>query len=159
MANLKDAGVSTPEDLHTTAKFDVLGYDTLEEYSASAYEVAQGDNSALYTLSLHYLYCNERWQGREATDVIGHNDVVAAVAKCVWQMAHSNALPEVPGGVENLTPAQLKVEAERTAELAVSASEVDAGIRAHLDAGRISISIVSDDWHLLFCGSEWVGGK
>lgn len=42
------------------------------------------------------------------------------------------------------------------AELTVAASEVDAGIRAHLDAGRISASIVSNDWHLIFCGSEWI---
>ena len=159
MEQLEAAGAATPEDLHTTAKYDVLGYDSFEEYSAVAYKVAKGDDSALYTLGLHYLYCNELWQGREATEVTGQDDAVAVVAECVWKMAHSNTLPEVPDGVDNLTPAELEAEARGMTELAVSASEVDASIRAHLDAGRISASIVSNDWHLLFCGSEWTGDE
>lgn len=83
MEQLEAAGAGTPEDLHAVAKFDVSGHNTYEEYSAVAYEVSQGDESALYTLSLHYLYCNELWQGREATEVAGHDDAVAAVAECV----------------------------------------------------------------------------
>ena len=158
MEQLKAAGVATPEDLHTTAKFDVLGYDSLKAYRTDAYTVAQENDDALYTLSLHYLYCNELWQGYEATEVTAQDDAYSAVAECAWRIAHSDGLPEVPKGIENLTPSQLKTEAQSVTKLAVSASAVDTILRARVDAG-LDEWIVTGSWHRVFCGGDWAGAQ
>ena len=167
MTHLREAAISTPEELHTTAKFDVLGYDSLQEYKDSAYEnmdtfkevvESQGTDYVLFTLTHHYLFCNERWQGREATEVVGQDDAIAAVAECAWRIAYSEGLPDVPQGIDDMTPSEIKAEAQRVAGIAVSASFVDAGFRARVDAG-LDERILTETAHRVFCGGDWTGGK
>lgn len=151
-------GLDTPEKLHDHAKFEVEDYDTLQAY-IDAVPTPTQEVERSYELVLHYLYCKSLWQGHEATKVQGQNDAVSSVAECAWRMAHADSLPEVPNGVQNLTPAELKAEAEGLVNLTVSAYAVDTRIRAGLESGQITVPIVSNDWHLIFCGEKWLGSK
>ena len=158
MEYLRTMEMDTPERLHDAAKWDVEGLTDFGDYSEVAYLVMKGSGVS-HALTMHYLFCKDYWQGLEAAEVAGHDDAIAAVAECSWQIARSEELPIVPDGVGNLTQYELKTEAQGMVGLSLNASLVDAGFRAHIDDGSLPAEIVTGDWHRVFCGGEWAGAE
>ena len=158
MEYLQTMEMDTPERLHDVAKFDVEGLADFGDYSEVVYLVWKGSD-VLNALTMHYLFCKDYWQGLEATEVTGHDDAIAAVAECSWQIARSDDLPVVPDGVQNLTRYELKTEAQAMVGLSLNASRVDATFRASIDDDGLPAEIVAEDWHFVFCGKEWEGDE
>ena len=158
MEHLRAKEMDTPERLHDAAKVEVEGFADFGDYSDAVYLVMQ-ESDVLSALTMHYLFCKDYWQGFEATEVTGHDDAIAAVAKCSWQIARSDDLPVVPDGVQNLTRYELKTEAQAMVGLSLNASQADAIFRALIDIEGLPAEIVTEDWHFVFCGKEWEGAE
>ena len=157
IAALESQQMATPQELHELAKFKTSGLSTLEEITDQESLILEDTGRVNHLLQMHNIFCGEPWQGEEATKVVGRDDLVSAVAECVWRVAQSDGLPRVPTVLQkdnqSLTPEFVKSQADHLAGAYAGVVYIDRDIRLSIEAGTDIATV--ERWHHIFCGTEW----
>ena len=145
--------IATPAKLRQSAEDSVSSAGTLHAYTEALQSEYINAESLDDILSLHRVYCGELWQGEEATEVTNRNDVISALAECIWRVAHSDELPDVPASM-NLSPEEFQSIARVFVEGAMAAYWLDEEIRADLANEEFTLDR-AEALHYTFCGRNW----
>ena len=156
IAVMKSQQMATPQELYELAKFKTSGLSTLEDFTDQERLILADTGRVNHLLQMHNVFCGDPWQGEEATKVADHDDLVSAVAECVWRVAQTDGLPRVPTVLQednpSLTPSFVKSQADHLAGPYAGVVYIDRDIRLSIEAGT-DISAV-ERWHHIFCGEE-----